>query len=265
MTSDNHPPPIENQPSGEETVRSDPRQTRQLETSSQTRANPRATQDLPRVERGAHVQPIPGRDPVRPPTQTALRYPARPRPERRRSARDSSLYLPWWSIALMLIGVVIVSLGLVGLVMLLGNSAGLLTEPTPIIRIITAEPTRLAGNLPPTAEAPATQIIADGNAGTSLVLAGPTLAAVEFTPTPVPITLGSTVIVEGVDAQTLNVRDVASITASTIIFRALEGERFTIIEGPVQGDGFTWWRIRDANDATRQGWAVSNYLRVITP
>jgi hypothetical protein len=165
----------------------------------------------------------------------------------------------------MLIGVIIVSVGLVGLVMLLGNPAGLLTEPTPIIRIITAEPTRLTENLPPTAEPPATQIIADGNAGTSLVLAGPTLAVVEFTPTPIPLTLGSTVIVEGVDAQTLNVRDAASITASTIIFRAQEGERFSIVEGPVQGDGFTWWRIRDTNDPTRQGWAVSNYLSVVTP
>jgi hypothetical protein len=162
----------------------------------------------------------------------------------------------------MLLGVIVISLGLVGVVLLLGSSAGLLSEPTPIIRIITAEPTRLVQSLPPTAELPATQVIASGDPSATLVLAGPTLAAIQFTPTPIPITIGSTVVIEGVDAQTLNVRDSASITAGTILFRAEEGQRFTIIEGPVQGDGFTWWRIRDLNDTTRQGWAVSNYLTV---
>jgi hypothetical protein len=86
---------------------------------------------------------------------------------------------------------------------------------------------------------------------------------VQFSPTPVSIRIGSRILVEGVDAQTLNVRDSTAINEQNIVFRAGEGEIFNVIDGPAQGAGFTWWRIQDPNNISRVGWAVANYLTVI--
>jgi hypothetical protein len=138
---------------------------------------------------------------------------------------------------------------------------------TPVIRIITAVPGENSNTFqltPPTAEAGSRTIIGNDSAPQSLSLDGPTLPAVVITPTPIGITQGATVAVTGVDDQQLNVRDVAGVTGSSILFRADEGEQFIISDGPLQADGFTWWQIQDAAAPSRTGWAVSNYLNVVS-
>ena len=65
----------------------------------------------------------------------------------------------------------------------------------------------------------------------------------QISPTPASIRIGSVVIVDGVDLNTLNVRNIASLTNSSILFRADEGSLFNIVDGPQQSDGFTWWQI----------------------
>lgn len=159
----------------------------------------------------------------------------------------------------MLMGVLVIAFGLIGAVYLLRNPA-ILADPTPIIRIITAVPTQPAAQAQPTLAAPGTEVIAGGSTDGELALAGPTLEAIVFTPTPVSLQVGGFAIVEGVDAQTLNVRDLPNLNNSTILFRAEEGEIFRIVEGPSQSDGFTWWRLQDPNNPARAGWAVSNFL-----
>lgn len=145
------------------------------------------------------------------------------------------------------------------------RGASTTVESTPIILIVTAPPTPIRSNTLNTPTAlPDTESLQPAATLPSLVLEGPTLAAVVFTPTPMPITVGSTIVVEGVDLQTLNVRDRAGVTGTSILFRAEEGERFSIVEGPTQADGFTWWRIQDPLNASRSGWAVSNYLSVLS-
>jgi hypothetical protein len=67
----------------------------------------------------------------------------------------------------------------------------------------------------------------------------------------------------GVDADELNIRDKPGVIGSNVVARAREGSVFTIVEGPQQADGFTWWRIQDIQDPSRAGWGVANYLRVI--
>jgi hypothetical protein len=257
-------PTIDHDDDGD-TVSSDPQRTRpyavQREEGTQQISNTAPIQRAAPIRqqpppRGGHVQPIPNQRPPQPTTG----YRARPR---RQKTSDSGLYLPWWSLALMLASVLVVSFGLVGVVYLFRNSAGIFAEPTPIIRIITAIPTNapLAGQ--PTAATPSTQIIAGGASTGDLALTGPTLAPVQLTTTPVSITLNSRVVVEGVDTDKLNIRDSATITDSTVLFRADEGEQFIIIEGPLQGDGFTWWRIQDPANPARAGWAVANFLTVV--
>ncbi|MDQ7025402.1 MAG: hypothetical protein Q9P01_06920 [Anaerolineae bacterium] len=263
--TDNNLPTIEPD-NTEDTVASDPQRTRphpvrrddDTQQISDTVPIQRPTrQQAP--PQGGHVQPIRGQ-----PQQRAPRtgYPPRPR-RQKSSASDSGLYLPWWSLALMLVGVLVVSFGLVGVVYLFRNSEGIFAEPTPIIRIITAVPTHLPQANQATALAPSTQIIAGGSTTGDLALTGPTLAAVQLTATPAPITLNSRVAVDGVATDKLNVRDSAAVNGTTVLFRADETEQFIVIEGPLQGDGFTWWRIQDPLDSTRTGWAVSNYLAVV--
>jgi hypothetical protein len=205
---------------------------------------------------GQHVIPVAGQQHKMPPPGY------KPRPPRRKSVEDSALYLPWWSIALMLVGVIIVAFAVVGGVILLGSSGIFVAEPTPIIVIVTANPNAPVFNQP-SPQPSSVQIISGGNNTGNLALEGPTLAPIVLTPTPAAINVGSRVVVEGVDADTLNVRSSASLNESTILFRAEEGEFFNVIEGPAQSDGFTWWRIQDPNDVNRAGWAVGNFLTVV--
>ncbi|HIQ12413.1 MAG TPA: hypothetical protein EYH29_06055 [Caldilineales bacterium] len=37
-----------------------------------------------------------------------------------------------------------------------------------------------------------------------------------------------------------------------------DGVKLTIIDGPVQADGFTWWKVRTPKGY--EGWAVEAYL-----
>ncbi len=182
-------------------------------------------------------------------------------PPRRR--RRTTLILPWWSILIMIAGVMIVVFGVVSVFVALGQRATP-QAVTPIIRIITAQPTAPQAVLPQATSAPLIQLpnLGTGSAG-QLALDGPTLPPVQFTNTPVPITIGSTVVVNGVGANQLNVRDRAGVSGTNILFRAPDGTRFTIIGGPQQADNFIWWQIQALDNPASSGWAVSNYLRVI--
>lgn len=181
-------------------------------------------------------------------------------PPRRR--RRSTLVLPWWSLLVMLIVVMIAVFGVASIFVALGQRPTP-QAVTPIIRIITAQPTAPQAVLPQATSAPLIQLpnLGAGSSG-QLALEGPTLPPVMFTNTPVPITIGSTVVVNGVGANQLNVRDRAGVRGTTILFRAPDGTRFTIIGGPQQADNFIWWQIQAVTNPANSGWAVSNYLQV---
>lgn len=243
----------------EETVIHDPQRTRPTDTLPKTSiTSPRVDRVQKPTPTGQHVQPITGKHPA---NTGRTRRP----PKKRHSAQNSSLYLPWWSLALMLLGVLVVSFSVVAGAFFLRNATGLFVEPTPIIQIITAVPTEAPQIVQPTHVPQSTEIITGNSAPAELQLQGPTLEAVQFTPTPVPIHINATVYVEGVDENKLNVRDIAGVTQSNVIFRAEEAEAFLIVDGPLQGDGFTWWKIQDPANPARSGWAVANYLSSTPP
>jgi hypothetical protein len=137
------------------------------------------------------------------------------------------------------------------------------TPPPTQLVILTAPPAALtqaalpAGEIAPPQGA-ATRSAADG----ALMMVGPTLPAVVFTPTPQQIAQGITVVVVDVGDQQLNVRERPGIVDVAIAFRAPEGTRFFVGDGPSQADGLTWWRIDDPATG-RTGWAASNYLQPI--
>ena len=136
-------------------------------------------------------------------------------------------------------------------------------EAQPIIRIITSPPE----DIPTIDRSSVTNAsVVENTVQTpgTFNLQGPTLEAVVITPTSQPITIGTTIKVEGVGESGLNIRDVAGITTgSTILFLGDEGEQFTVLEGPQQSDGLTWWRIQNPKDLSRTGWAASQYLYVV--
>ncbi len=58
-------------------------------------------------------------------------------------------------------------------------------------------------------------------------------------------------------SERVRVRSNASVTATPISVQSA-GSSGTIIGGPVQADGYTWWQVRYNNNTT--GWSVANYL-----
>jgi hypothetical protein len=238
-----------------DTDRSDAQQTRPNPSSQATPSQPIArvpANQRPMTPHG-HVQaPVPQRGA---PSQPARRVPVRRRGQ-------AAFYLPWWSVLAMLIVVLVVAFGIVGVVLTLGSRPPVV-QVTPIIRIITAQPTANTGaGLALPSLAPVI-VVGSPAPPPQLALEGPTLPPVVFTPTPVPIVVGSTVAVSGVEREQLNVRDRAGVQGTTVLFRATEGTVFSIIGGPTQADGFTWWQIQNPAAPDQAGWAVANYLRVI--
>ncbi len=173
-----------------------------------------------------------------------------------------SIIPPWWSCLLMTAAVVFCVGGLAAAFIALGNPAPA-AAPTQFV-ILTAPPqalTQIAAGLPNDLDLP--QSPQRIGAASNLVLSGPTLPAVVFTPTPQPIQIGLTVVVVDVGDQQLNVRERAGIVDVPISFRTPEGTRLLVIDGPSQGDGLTWWRVQDSSG--RSGWAASNYLQPLPP
>lgn len=234
------PPLPEDDSHWEETVQANPK-----------RPEPRRRQ--PQVQR-----------PARQPTNHHIERVSRQR-QQRRAQRDSVFYFPLWSLGLMLLVVLVVAFGVVFLVITLGGN-GNSTEADPLIRIVTSEAT-FTPNIPdPNEVVLATSTIPTGievilpaQTPVNQSLDGPLLPTVAFTETPRPLSVGERVVVYNVGDQELNVRNVAGVTTSEILFRSPEGTEFTIVDGPQQADGFTWWQIQDATTAQR-GWAVANYL-----
>lgn len=99
------------------------------------------------------------------------------------------------------------------------------------------------------------------NPPSSLDLQGPTLPAVQFTAIPVTLEIGKLVIVVGVDGDELNVRDQPGVIGTNIVSRVAETTILTVIDGPRQADGFTWWQVQSV-DQTIKGWVVANFLQV---
>jgi hypothetical protein len=177
-----------------------------------------------------------------------------------RDRSKSGLYLPAWSVLLMLFTVFIVAFGIIALVIALGGGA----EPggSPRILIITAVPT----DTPLASEPSATSILLPDESQQSepvpfFPLEGPTLLPVVLSPTPISVQLGSTVFVNAEGG--LNVRAGAGLD-NPVLFNADNGAVFVISDGPIQANGLTWWEIRDPDDADRFGWAAADYLEAQT-
>jgi hypothetical protein len=207
----------------------------------------RSSNTLPRRSSSERIE----RDYYPPPTQQHKmppEYDDTPAPE------SSSLYVPWWGFALVILAVAGLTCGLWGVVLLSrGNAAGGPT-PTPIFVVITATPTlgpSAEGTVPPVAGAsPTPGVIATPEM--TPTIAGPTTA----------VTVGSTVVIVGTGGDGLKVRQGPGLDYE-YIFVATDGNQFKVEDGPREANDYTWWYIVDPQNADRFGWAVVDFMQVV--
>jgi hypothetical protein len=163
----------------------------------------------------------------------------------------------------MLVTVLVVAFGIIALVIALGGN----TQPggSPRIIIITAVPsdTPLAPTIQPTARNSVLPYQnTDNESVPNFPLEGPTLPPVVLSPTPLSIVVGSTVVVNAEGG--LNVRAGAGLD-NNVLCNADDGTVFTIIDGPMQANGLTWWEVRNPDNPDCFGWAAADYLDIQAP
>jgi hypothetical protein len=182
-------------------------------------------------------------------------------PAARRDPQRSGLYLPAWSLGLMLLLVIGISFTIVLLVLGLGGRA--LPGGEPVVVIITAFPS----STPPLPQfaptLPAATLPGINPSVPQFPLEGPTLAPVVLSATPFTIQAGTQVQIDPSN-DFVNVRPEPS-TDNTILFTAEPDDLFVVVEGPAQGSGFTWWRVQDINNADRIGWIAAELIRAVVP
>ncbi len=94
----------------------------------------------------------------------------------------------------------------------------------------------------------------------------PTLAPTE-TPQPTPtaspgVAIGRYVRVSGTGGAGVSMRQEPDVNSPRVGI-GNEGEVLLVIDGPRDLGGYVWWRVRDREDETRQGWVVGNYLEPV--
>jgi hypothetical protein len=173
----------------------------------------------------------------------------RPQPDRRRSG----LYLPWWSLLIMLVFVGCIAVGALLVVNNMEISTGV-RDASPVLIVVTSTFTAGPPASPTSISLPAT------------LTPSPQLPTIPPTASlpPGDFAVGKIVEVVGVGDSGLNVHSGAGVNAP-VNFRAKEGDRFVIQGGPQTLDGSEWWQIQDQNNpTTRSGWASRNYLQSVT-
>ena len=173
----------------------------------------------------------------------------------------------FWSLALMLVIVLGISFSIVALVVFLG-APNPPTSDDPVFVIVTAPPTAFQSNLQPTSLLATPTIPPEFDTGIQgtqqpLALAGPTLAPIIFTSTPISIAVGATVRVVAIESG-LNVRAEPGING-TRLFVAADQSLWLVVDGPTQADSLTWWKLQNPDDPTEQGWGAGTYLEVVAP
>jgi Bacterial SH3 domain len=162
-----------------------------------------------------------------------------------RHAKRRGPVLPGWALLALTVGIVIVLC--VGLVLLVKAIQGRQPDPT-------AVPT-VQSTLPPAPTATWTPIALEVVTPTATVVLplGTATPAGPFT----EIAIGAPVLVQGTGTAGLNLRAQPS-TAAAVVITVKEGNPLTVIDGPQEGDGLVWWKLRTADG--KEGWGAAKYV-----
>ncbi len=199
--------------------------------------------DSDQSTRRSRPVPRPSRQPDYAPPEPA---PQKPPPD----PGASSLYVPWWGFALVILVVAGLTCGLWGYV-LFGRPAATApigSSPTPVILVITPTPTIGAEPLVNTP-----QIV-------------PTSPPPTDEPAPaepeIVITLGGMVAVSGTEGSGVAIRQGPGTSYQWMAI-GNEGDVFLVQDGPRENDGYTWWFVVDPQNADRAGWAAGEFLQAV--
>ena len=122
------------------------------------------------------------------------------------------------------------------------------------------------GSKPPSQTQPFTVIPAPSVTIPVILPTSPPNSNVTVVPTPLPsgqMGIGAYVQISGTGGDGLRLR-ASPGTANAPLFLGMESEVFRVTDGPKDEDGFTWWYLVAPYDDNRKGWAVQNYLSVIS-
>jgi hypothetical protein len=190
-----------------------------------------------------------------------------PRPPR--SKRDSGLYLPWWSLLVLILVVGVGAVAMLLTVLNLGESF-VLGDQTPQVIVVTnalqgnnvGSAPGITGNQPPLAVTP-------GSVPPSAVPILSPVPTAEPTRTPLPgVTTGcpqnATLEVVGTAPTGLSIR-AEPVQGNNILSVAPDGERFLVVGGPevttgVNGVSIEWCQVEGITNPDRKGWAARQYL-----
>jgi hypothetical protein len=224
------------------------------------------TRDMPPVK-DVRLQP-PSQQPQQ--VQPQPNKPKRGGAQQPRPRNRSPLHIPIWAVALMLVTVCGSVACIAAAVVALGGR----TAPTspPQFLIITAQPSlTMELELPSLLASPTLPAQFQAAGEQVIVLQGPTLAPIIFTATPTPaprIEIGSSVAVVGSNGIRVRSSPGTDNSINAVLRIAEPGEVFTVVSGPQDANGLTWWRVRDASGL--EGWAaetdgVRELLQVVAP
>jgi hypothetical protein len=122
------------------------------------------------------------------------------------------------------------------------------------------------GSRPPLQAQPFTVIPAPSVTIPVILPTLPPNSNVTVVPTPLPsgqMGIGAYVQITGTGGDGLRLR-AGPGTTNDPLFLGMESEVFRVTDGPKDADGFTWWYLVAPYDDNRKGWAVQNYLSVIS-
>lgn len=229
---------------------------------------PRRMKPPPPPRRGKSQPPPPGIGSTSPNRAAGGPPPRRtPPPQRPRTKADSGLYLPWWSL-LVLVG--IVALGACGLIYAVAQYIDdpAIGDQNPRFVVVTQE--NFSGNnnqgaangefVPPGNVPPSAAPIQ-----TSVPQANPTSTTSPDSAAGCP--LNTLIEVTGTGGDGLLIREEPR-QGDNIIAVARDGDRFFISSGPEQsigvaGESIEWCQITDAEDESTTGWAAVDFMQVV--
>lgn len=235
------------------------------------------TTEQPRQRPVSRLSEQSRRAPAAPPPPTAT--PATPRRGRspRPSKGDSGLYLPWWSLLVLILVAGVISFGLLAAAL---NSGGTPPGDQPGQVVIVTnenEPTLQPVFDTNSGEFPDNVLIVTftpGGVPTNQVVAPTQVPNAEPTETPLPgvssgCPLNALVSVTGTGEVGLSLRSEPR-QGENIVAVIRDGEQFRIIAGPetststVDGSILEWCQIEGVDVPSRNGWAARQFLAEIT-
>lgn len=96
--------------------------------------------------------------------------------------------------------------------------------------------------------------------------ASPTFDPYAVTPTPTPapgqFSIGALVQISGTQGEGLRIRSEPGLDGKQL-FLGFDTEAYTVLEGPRELDGYSWYYLAAINDQKRIGWAASNFISLI--